>query len=72
MVNRPKVLPSAESIAAYRAAQGEKAKMELDNILRRLSLRKELQSAVGYLIRKPNKTVSVLRYIGSLYSHTLF
>ena len=51
MVNRPKVLPSAESIAAYRAEQCEKAKMELDNILRRLSLCKELQSAVGFLIR---------------------
>jgi hypothetical protein len=51
MVNRPKVLPSAESIAAYRAAQGEKAKMELSNILRRMSLRKELQAAGGFLIR---------------------
>nr|DAS97535.1 MAG TPA: hypothetical protein [Caudoviricetes sp.] len=51
MVNRPKILPSVESIAAYRAAQGEKAKMELDNVLRRLSLRKELQAAGGYLTR---------------------
>ena len=51
MVNRPKVLPSAESIAAYRSEQGEKAKMELSNILRRLSLRKELQAAGGYLTR---------------------
>ena len=51
MVNRPKVLPSAESIAAYRAAQGEKAKMELDSTLRRLFLRKELQAAGGFLIR---------------------
>lgn len=51
MVNRPKILTSVESIAVYRAAQGEKAKMELDNILRRLSLRKELQAAGGYLIR---------------------
>jgi len=51
MVNRPKVLPSAESIAAYRAAQGEKSKMELSNILRRMSLRKELQAAGGFLIR---------------------
>lgn len=53
MVNRPKVLPSAESIAAYRAAQGEKAKMELDNSLRRMTLRisKKLQSTVGFLIR---------------------
>ena len=51
MVNRPKVLPSAESIAAYRAAQGEKAKMELSNTLRRLSLRSELQAAGGYLTR---------------------
>ena len=42
MVNRPKQLPSAESIAAYRAAQGEKAKMELSNLLRKMSLRKEL------------------------------
>lgn len=51
MVNRPKILPSVESIAAYRAAQGEKAKMELDSTLRRLSLRKELQAAGGFLIR---------------------
>lgn len=53
MVNRPKVLPSAESIAAYRSEQGEKAKMELDSVLRRISLRisKELQAAGGYLIR---------------------
>lgn len=53
MVNRPKVLPSAETIAAYRAAQGEKAKMELDSALRRISLRisKELQAAGGYLAR---------------------
>ena len=51
MVNRPKQLPSVESIAAYRAAQGEKAKMELDSTLRRLSLRKELQAAGGFLIR---------------------
>ena len=53
MVNRPKLLPSADSIAAYRAAQGEKAKMELDSTLRRISLRisKELQAAGGYLIR---------------------
>lgn len=51
MVNRPKYLPSAESIAAYRAAQGEKAKMELSSILRRLSLRSELQAAGGYLTR---------------------
>lgn len=51
MVNRPKQLPSAESIAAYRAAIGEKAKMELDSTLRRLSLRKELQAAGGFLIR---------------------
>lgn len=53
MVNRPKVLPSAESIAAYRAAIGEKAKMDLDNSLRRMSLRinKELQAAGGFLIR---------------------
>lgn len=51
MVNRPKLLPSAESIAAYRAAQGEKAKMELSNNLRRLSLRSELQAAGGYLTR---------------------
>ena len=51
MVNRPKVLPSAKSIAAYRAEQGEKAKMELDNILRRMSLRSELQAAGGFLIR---------------------
>lgn len=51
MVNRPKILPSVESIAAYRASQVEKAKMELDNILRRMSLRKELQAAGGFLIR---------------------
>jgi hypothetical protein len=51
MVNRPKVLPSAESIAAYRSEQGEKAKMELSNILRRMSLRSELQAAGGYLTR---------------------
>ena len=51
MVNRPKILPSAESIAAYRSEQGEKAKMELSNILRRMSLRKELQAAGDYLTR---------------------
>lgn len=53
MVNRPKQLPSAEAIAAYRAVLGEKAKMELDNTLRRMSLRisKELQAAGGFLIR---------------------
>ena len=51
MVNRPKQLPSVDSIVAYRASQGEKAKMELDNILRRMSLRKELQAVGGYLIR---------------------
>lgn len=53
MVNRPKILPSAESIAAYRAAQGEKAKMELSNALCRMNLRisKELQAAGGFLIR---------------------
>lgn len=53
MVNRPKVLPSAESIAAYRAEQCEKAKMELSNVLCRMNLRisKELQAAGGYLIR---------------------
>ena len=53
MVNRPKLLPSAEAIAAYRALQCEKAKMELDNTLRRMALRisKELQAAGGYPIR---------------------
>ena len=51
MVNRPKILPSAESIAAYKASQAEKAKMELDNILRRMSLRSELQAAGGFLAR---------------------
>ena len=53
MVNRPKILPSAESIAAYRAEQCEKAKMELSNVLCRVNLRisKELQAAGGFLIR---------------------
>ena len=53
MVNRPKLLPSAETTAAYRALQCEKAKMELDNTLRRMALHisKELQAAGGYPIR---------------------
>ena len=51
MVNRPKYLPSADSIKAYRTEQGEKAKLELSNILRRLSIRSELQAAGGYLTR---------------------
>ena len=53
MVNRPKILPSVDSIKALKANQTEKAKTELDSILRRISLRisKELQAAGGYLIR---------------------
>ena len=51
MVNRPKQLPSVDSIKALKVAQDEKAKMELSNVLRRLSIRKELQAACGYLTR---------------------
>ena len=51
MVNRPKMLPSVDSIKALKANQTEKAKMGLDSTLRRLSLCKELQAAGGYLIR---------------------
>lgn len=51
MVNRPKYLPSVDSIKALKAAQDEKAKMELSSILRRLSLRSELQAVGGFLVR---------------------
>ena len=51
MVNRPKYLPSVDTIKALKASQDEKAKMELSNILRRLSIRSELQAAGGYLTR---------------------